>query len=119
MEGKWALSDWGRDEWSAIGIRELVNLVITCSTSLPRSDITVGSVSFDVGFFAFAFLPIFSPGPRGKREVGLVGTSSGLGLGKWGDWRQFQDSSLFNPGKLYTSVHGNLANCDSSVSSSD
>lgn len=85
MEGKWALSGWGRDEWSAIRIRELVNLVITCSTSLPRSDITVGSVSFDVGFFVLAFLPIFSPGPRGKREVGLVGTSSGLGLGKWGE----------------------------------
>jgi hypothetical protein len=34
-----------RDQDQAVG-----NLMVTCSTSLPRSDITVGSVSFDVGF---------------------------------------------------------------------
>jgi hypothetical protein len=58
--------------WSAIRIREFGNLMVTCSTNLPRSDITVGSVSFDVGFLVLLF-PIFSPGLRG-REVGLVGT---------------------------------------------
>jgi hypothetical protein len=34
-----------RDQDQAVG-----NLMVTCSTSLPRSDITVGSVSFGVGF---------------------------------------------------------------------